>query len=384
VDWQARSIFPHHGAIALRPDGHRLPPKTRQTKFRLCAAATRERIFAHLICGNPYATERALIDQPGDRMQEKRTGMDAEARPALPARMLRALAHEPRVLMLLPGLFWAGNAIVARSVVGDVPPIGLAFWRWTVAAILVAPLAWPHLRRDGPLMMRCWPIMLVLAALGISVFNTFLYVAAQSTTAINIVMLQTALPIVVVVATFLIFHETLTGRQAAGIAASLAGTLTLISHGDPAILRHLDFKRGDLWMLAAVVSYAVYTALLRLRPPVHGLSFAFASFALGAALLLPLAIAETLWVRPFPVTTASVLAIGYVAVFASILAYLAFNRVVELLGANTAGLSVHLVPVFGTVLAMSLLGEQLHAYNLVGIALIAFGLWLATRTSKSA
>lgn len=296
---------------------------------------------------------------------------------------LAALADEPRFLMLLPGLFWAGNAIVARSIAEHIPPIGLAFWRWTVAAVLIAPLAWPHLRRDVPQMARSWPVMLVLTALGISIFNTFLYVSAHTTTAINIVMLQTAMPIVVVIATFLIFRETLTGWQAAGIAASLAGALTLISHGDPAVLMTLDFKRGDLWMLAAVVSYAVYTALLRLRPPVQGLSFAFVTFALGATLLLPFYIAETVWVRPMPVSVESALAVGYVSIFASILAYLAFNRTVELLGANTAGLTVHLVPVFGTILAVLLLGEQLHAYNIVGIALIGCGLWLATRRRAS-
>lgn len=226
---------------------------------------------------------------------------------------LGALTDNPRFLMLLPGLFWAGNAIVARSVAAEIPPIALAFWRWTAAAILIAPLAWPHLRRDVARMARSWPIMLVLTALGISIFNTFLYIGAHTTTAINIVMLQTAMPIVVVLATFMIFRETLTGSQAAGIAASFLGTLTLISHGDPAILLHLDFKRGDLWMLAAVVSYAVYTALLRLRPPVHGLSFVFATFALGATLLLPFYIGESLLVRPMPVSFHSAAAIGYVA-----------------------------------------------------------------------
>lgn len=307
-------------------------------------------------------------------MQQQREG---EATPRTP--WLAAIANEPRILMLLPGLFWAGNAIVARSITEEIPPVALAFWRWTVAAALIAPLAWPHLRRDIPSMLRKWPIMVVLTALGISIFNTLLYMAAYTTTAINIVMLQTAMPIVVVVATFLMFRDRLTGGQAAGIGASLLGTLTLISHGDPAVLFRLDFKRGDLWMLIAVVSYAVYTALLRLRPPVHGLSFAFATFALGAILLLPFYVAETAWDRSMPLSLHAVAAIGYVAVFASILAYMAFNRTVELLGANTAGLVVHLVPVFGTVLAVLLLGERLHAYNLVGIALIALGLWLATR-----
>jgi drug/metabolite transporter (DMT)-like permease len=312
-------------------------------------------------------------------MQEQREGA---ATPR--TTWIGALADEPRILMLLPGLFWAGNAIVARSIADEIPPVALAFWRWTVAALLIAPLAWPHLRRDMPLMLRSWPIMLVLTALGISIFNTFLYIGAHTTTAVNIVMLQTAMPIVVVIATFLIFRDTLTGRQAVGIAASFLGTLTLISHGDPAMLLGLDFKRGDLWMLAAVVSYAVYTALLRLRPPVHGLSFVLATFALGAALLLPFYLAETSWDRPMPLSIHAVAAIGYVAVFASILAYLAFNRTVELLGANTAGLVVHLVPVFGTVLAVLLLDETVHVYNIAGIALIALGLWLATRKPSAA
>lgn len=303
--------------------------------------------------------------------------------PKSPASLWAALADEPRFLMLLPGLFWAGNAIVARSVASDLPPVGLAFWRWVVAALVIAPLAWPHLARDVPKMAARPGVMLLLAALGIAIFNTLLYVAAHTTTAINIVILQTAMPIVVVLATFLFFREAVTIRQALGIAASFAGTLVLISHGHPELLFNLEFRTGDLWMLAAVVSYASYTALLRLRPEVHGFSFAFASFALGAALLLPLYLAESALVKPFPASGESVLAIAYVAVFASVLAYVAFNRTVELVGANVAGLAVHLVPVFGVGLAVLLLDERLEAYHAAGIALIAFGVWLATRNPAS-
>ena len=281
--------------------------------------------------------------------------------------------------MLLVGLFWAGNAIVARSVAGEVPPIGLAFWRWTVGAFVVLPLAWPHLRRDVKPMLADWRIMLVLAALGIAAFNTGLYLAAQSTTALNIVMLQTTVPVLIVVASYILFRDAVTTRQGPGIAISLAGALTLISHGDPALLLGLALNGGDLWMLAACICYAVYTALLRRRPAVHGLSFLFASFVIGSVLLLPLYVGETLHVRAMPLNWHSLLAVGYVAVFASVVAYLAFNRSVELLGANTAGLSVHLVPVFGTILAVALLGEQPHIYHVLGIGLIACGILLATR-----
>lgn len=304
---------------------------------------------------------------------------DASERQTGPANWLARLADEPRLLMLLTGLFWAGNAIVARSVAGEVPPIGLAFWRWTLGALVVLPFAWPHVRRDATAMLADWRIMLVLSALGIAAFNAGLYLAAQSTTALNIVMLQTTVPVLIVLASYVLFRDAVTTRQAVGIAISLAGALTLISHGDPAMLLGLALNQGDLWMLAACASYAVYASLLRRRPAVHGLSFLFASFVVGAALLLPLYIGETLHTRAMPLNWHAALAVGYVAVFASVVAYLAFNRSVELLGANTAGLSVHLVPVFGTILAIALLGEQPHAYHVLGIGLIAVGILLATR-----
>jgi drug/metabolite transporter (DMT)-like permease len=295
------------------------------------------------------------------------------------AKALRGLANEPRFLMLLPGLFWAGNAIVARSTVGAVPPIGMAFWRWVLAAAIVLPFAWPHLRRDASTLRAHWRILVVLSALGISLFNTFLYMGAQTTMAINLVMLQSAIPVLVVGATFLLFRETVTARQALGIAISLAGALTLIAHGDLGVLAHLDFHEGDLWMLAAVITYAFYTALLRRRPNVHPLSFLVTIFSVGALLLLPLYVAESVAGNPVTLNITVLWAVGYVAIFASILSYLAYNRTIELLGPNRGSLAVHLVPVFGTILAVLLLGETPHPYHAVGIGLIAIGIWLATR-----
>ena len=285
----------------------------------------------------------------------------------------------PYLLMLLPGLVWGGNAIVARAFAGELPPVGLAFWRWMLAAILVLPFAWQHLRRDTPAMIRAWPIMVLLSALGIAFFNAALYIAAQTTTALNILMLQAAVPVLIVAATFLLFNERVTTRQATGVVLSLAGAMTLITHGDLRVLTELAFNVGDLWMLAACILYAVYTALLRLRPAVHWLSFLFAIFFVGAMLLLPFYIGESLLAYPMPVSLRALMAIGYVSLFASAIGYGAYNRAVELLGANTAGLSVYLVPVFGTVFAVLLLDERPELYQLVGIALIVAGILLATR-----
>jgi len=285
--------------------------------------------------------------------------------------------------MLVPGLVWAGNAIVARSVAGEVPPIGLAFWRWTLGAAIVLPVAWPLVRRDLPLLRANWRVMLLLSALGISLFNTGLYLAAQSTTALNIVMLQTSIPVLIVLAGFIIFRETVTFAQVIGIGLSLIGALTLITHGDWRVLTGLAFNVGDLWMLGACFMYAGYTALLRLRPNVHALSFLFASFVIGALLLAPFYVGESLVSRPMPLNWHALLSILYVAIFASVLGYLAYNRTVLVLGASTAGLSVYLVPVFGTLLAMLLLGERPQIFHAVGIVLIAAGIGLAARRSRA-
>jgi len=291
----------------------------------------------------------------------------------------RAFTDRAWLLLMIPALCWSGNAIVGKAVAGQVPVFALAFWRWAVASAILLPLAWPHLKRDWRAMVADWKVMLALSFLGVAVFNSTLYMAALSTTAINIVMLQSAMPVLIVLASFLIFGERVRTAQAVGIAVSLTGALTLVAQGDPAVLAGFDFNRGDLWMMAGIVSYSVYTALLRRRPAVHGMSFAAATFVIGAAILLPLHVAESLAGRPLPLTGTAAIAVLYVAVFASVLAYLSYNRAVAMLGANLAGMSVHLVPAFGTVLAILLLGEVPHAYHAVGIALIAAGIWLAQR-----
>lgn len=293
--------------------------------------------------------------------------------------VFRRLADQAWLLMMLPPLFWASNAVMGRAVAGTIPPIGLAFWRWVLGTLIVLPFAWTHLRHDLRALRAGWKEVLLLGTLGIGIFNTFQYVALTSTTALNAVMLQSSMPVLIVLMSLLLFGDRVRAAQGAGIAVSLAGAATLVSRGDPAVLLGLRLNVGDLWMLAAVVVYAAYTTLLRRRPAIHGLSFILVTFAIGAVELLPFYLWESLTQRPVEATLTTALAVGYVALFPSIVAYLCFNRVVELVGANTAGLIIHLVPVFGSLLAILFLGERLHWYHGVGIALIAAGIALATR-----
>jgi drug/metabolite transporter (DMT)-like permease len=291
----------------------------------------------------------------------------------------RRIYDLPWLLLMLPPLFWSGNFVLGRAVAGQVPPIALAFWRWALGALIVLPLAWPHLRRDLPALRRQWRLVMLLSAIGIAVFNTFVYIGLNTTTALNAVMMQSAMPVLIVLMSFLLIGERITPRQAAGIAVSLIGAVTLIARGELGVLAGLAFNTGDLWVLAAVLSYAGYTALVRRRPPVHPMTFLLAIFAPGALMLLPFYLWESDSGRPLILTPVSAAAIAYVSIFPSILAYLAWNRSVELVGPNRTGLSVHLMPVFGSLLAIGFLGERPRFFHAVGIGLIAIGIVWANR-----
>lgn len=299
----------------------------------------------------------------------------SEALLAAPARLWRMAP----LLLTAASLSWAGNAVIGRAVHTTIPPVTLAFWRWTGAFLVVLPFALAPLRRDWPVLLRHWRSTALLSLTGIAIFNTLLYRGFDQTTAINGVLLQSAMPLMILATSGLIYRERPTARQTTAILISLAGVAVIAAHGSPARLASLSINPGDAWILAAIACYALYSSLLRDRPPVHALSFLAASFALGALMLLPLYLAERMS-GAYPIITPGTLAaFAYVAVLPSFVGYLCYNRGVELIGATRGGQYVHLVPVFGTLLAMGFLGEQLHAFHLAGIILIAAGLALAAR-----
>jgi drug/metabolite transporter (DMT)-like permease len=220
---------------------------------------------------------------------------------------------------------------------------------------------------------------LLLSGLGVAAFNTMIYTGLQSTTALNAILLQSAMPLCILVWVRLLFRERAGWREVAGIAVSMVGVAVIAGQGSWATLAALSFNPGDLWVIGAVASYALYGALLRRRAKVHALSFLVASFALGTLLLVPFYAWELAAGRHILMGAPALLAIGYVAIFPSFIAYLAFNRGVELIGAGRAGQFVHLMQVFGTFLAVVFLGETLRFHHGVGIALIGCGLVLANR-----
>lgn len=293
--------------------------------------------------------------------------------------MSRLADSEPLVFML-PPLFWSGNLIMARGLHEVFPPIGLAFWRWTAAlAILLAVggrLAWLQRR----VILRHWRILVVYGLLGVAGYNTFLYLGLQTTTAINAAVLNAGLPLVIPLFSWLLAGERLTARQAVGLALSLSGVLWILCRGDPALLAALSFTAGDGWILLAVLAWAIYSALLRYRPAeLTPWVFMLAMVGIGVTALGPFYAWEIVASgRHMPASGQSLVAVLYLALFASILAWICWNRSVALIGATRTGLAFHLIPVFAGAMAIALLGETLHGYHLVGALCILVGIVLTT------
>ena len=286
---------------------------------------------------------------------------------------------KPYLFLTLAILFWSGNTVVGRAVRADIPPLAFAFWRWLTATLILWVFAIPYLKKDRDAIKSGLPMLLLLSAIGIAAFNSLLYSGLQWTTAINSFLLQAMMPVFIVWLSFLLFREKVTRGQILGLLICLAGAVVIITRGDAARLLALSFNYGDIYIFIAVVLYAGYSVLLRKRPPVHELSFMAVTFGLGTLLLLPLYLGETLSGRPIAFNRTSLLAVGYVALFPSIISYFCFNRGIQLMGANRGGMFMYLMPVFGSILAIVFLGEAIRWFHLAGFGLILPGLLLAVR-----
>jgi drug/metabolite transporter (DMT)-like permease len=288
------------------------------------------------------------------------------------------LANQPYLLLSITALCWAGNAIVGRLAAGHIPPVTLTFLRWSLAFLVILPFAWKHLARD-------WgTIRSHLAIIGISAFNTLQYWALEHTTALNTLLLQSAGPLIVAVWSLVLFGVRLTLAQTAGIALSLTGVLVILLHGDLTALTGIEFNKGDIIFIVALTIFGLYSVLSLKRPEIHGLSFVGFTFGCGAVCLVPLWIWE-LFARPvMQLNSANLLSLFYVAVFPSALAYLCFNRGVQLIGANRAAPFFHVVPVFGSAMAIVFLGERPQLFHIIGFALVLAGVFVASRKPANA
>lgn len=260
--------------------------------------------------------------------------------------------------------------------------MAMTFYRWVFALIFMLPFALPHVRRQWPLIRVHWRVLLLLGVLGVGSHNALAYLGLNYTTATNGVILNSCIPVMIIALSWLFLHQRLSRVQLAGVMVSLAGVLTILGRGSLEQLLAFRLNPGDIFVIASMLLWSLYTICLRWRPAgLHMLAFLFAIACVGTTMVLPLYLGEAMLVRHVEWTWKVVAALASVGVFSSFIAYIFWNRGVEQVGASVAGLFVHLLPVFGAILAWLFLGERLQIFHVAGIALILTGIYITSRTA---
>ncbi len=287
----------------------------------------------------------------------------------------------PYLLLVLTSLFWAGNGIAGRlAVTSNIEPLGLTFWRWLAALTFLVPFSLPHIIAERAALVRHWRILAILGALSVTAFTAFYYYALSLSTAINVTLVAATMPAAIVGLSWLLFRETVTSRALIGMLVAFIGVVAIIARGDVSVLWELGFNPGDLVALGAVFTWALYSVLLRYRPrELHSLTFLTGIILPGVIINLGVLLidADSVSVK---LNWSNVTLIAYVGLFPSVLAYVFFNFGVKAVGANLSGQFGYLVPLFAAFLAVSILGETFESYHFIGMVVIFFGLYLASRS----
>jgi drug/metabolite transporter (DMT)-like permease len=290
---------------------------------------------------------------------------------------MKFLFH-PYALLILTCWMWAGNAVASKMAIGHISPLVLTTLRWIISVSLMLMIAWQPLQKDWPVLKANWRKMLVYGFFGFTAFNVLMYLAANFTVAVNIGILQGAMPLFVLAGTVVLHKANTTPVQWLGLCITLVGVVVVASKGELATLLNLAFNKGDILMITACGLYSYYTILLKTRPQVHGLSFftVAAVFALICSvpfLGVEIAMGQAIWPSSFKGWGILI----YVALFPSLLSQLTFLKAVDMVGPGRAGIFVNLMPIFTPILAVLILNETFGLYHLFGLIFVLGGVGLA-------
>lgn len=285
----------------------------------------------------------------------------------------------PYLLLVLTTLFWSGNFIVSRGMHAEIPPFTLSFWRWMVALLILSLFGLRYLIQQRRLVRQHIRFICIQGFLGVTAFNSLIYLAVQTTTAINAVLVNSCIPVLIAVCSWIMYREVLTVRQCFGVFVSFLGVFLIVFKADASSILSLEFNRGDVLVMIAAVFWATYSANLKRYPEgLHPFAYLTGIVIAGVICIFPLYCFELSQGEFFQLSFRSAAAIIYVALFASVMAFIFWNRAVRTVGANKAGPFIHLMPVFSTILAIIFLDEQIHFYHVIGIAMIFSGITMTT------
>jgi drug/metabolite transporter (DMT)-like permease len=285
----------------------------------------------------------------------------------------------PYLLLVLTTLFWSGNFVLSRGMHADIPPLALSFWRWALALAIMLAFSSRIFVSQRAIVYRERRFIIIQGLLGVTGFNSLIYLAVQTTTAVNAVLINSCVPILIALCSLVLIKEPLSTRQWAGILVSLSGVALIIVGGNLNSLVELEFNRGDLLVLCAGLAWALYSVNLKRFPAdLHPFSYLVGIMISGLIGILPFYLVELSRGYGLSLNAPTLITIVYVAIFPSVLAFIFWNRAVRDIGANRAGIFIHLMPVFSSIMAILFLGESIELFHLQGIGLVFAGIFLAT------
>lgn len=287
----------------------------------------------------------------------------------------------PYVLLVLATVLWGGNFVIGRAVTGDIPPFTLAFLRWCLAFLVLFPIAIKHVKVDWPIFIKSWKVVLVLSFTGVFAFNALVYIGVYYTTSINASLMNSTTPIFIYILSFIFLKERLTRNQLIGTAISLIGVVFILSGGSLESITKFTFNKGDLIIILAVFCWSIYSLLIKQNSQtLPGISTFLVTIAIGAILLLPFSAYELFSATaPINWTPKTIGAILYVGTFASIVAFLCWNKGVVQIGANRASIYLNFIPLFATIFATIFIGEKLLLVQIIGGIAVISGVILTNR-----
>lgn len=282
-------------------------------------------------------------------------------------------------LAFLAVILWSGNFVAARALHGQIPPVSLSFFRWLLATAVLFPVALQNVKRDWRHLLPHARYLSFTALAGVTIFNTFIYIAGRYTSATNMALIgTTAAPVFVFLISALFLRQSLSILQYVGISLCIAGILVLLSKGDIAQLTHFHFTTGDFWILAAALSFAIYTILVRRKPAeLSSTAFLFAIFLLGTLFLLPAFVVDSIVSPAVQWSSTLVGALLYLGICASVIAFLSWNLSIRQIGAPRTALFGNLIPVFSSMEAAWLLGETVSSVTVFSFVVIVIGIVVA-------
>ena len=300
---------------------------------------------------------------------------------AIPSGALRsARARQAYMLLLLTAVMWAGNAIAARLAVGEISPLLLTFLRWIIACLTLVVIAGRQIKEEWRLMLPAWKLIVLMGAFGYTGFNALYYTAGAYTTAVNLTVIQGAMPVMVLVGSFLIYGTPIRALQILGVVVTLLGVGLATTRGDLGVITNLDLNRGDVFVFIACVFYAGYTLAIPKRPKVSGLVFFAAMAGVAGLTSVPLAAAEMAAGKAvWPTTPLGIAVLLFVAWCPTLVAQISFLRGVELIGPARAGIFINLTPVLAAMMAVVMLGEPYGVIDAAALVLVLSGIYIAER-----